>query len=193
MELCSVLNAVIRDDVPEEIEAAAMIFRSINSRRVRRISEDAHKQDLFDKQSFPSTGETWRGGGFRREHRAFFERMIGKKYRVPGFLATTVRREIAAAFTFKAEIGNPSHPCAMWHITFDPRGKDHPEYRVKHMTLVSKTLVVGEHEYLFAPYSVFTLVSVKWNAGLTKPHEFTIRAAHDNKEEDECLPLTPWY
>ena len=120
--------------------------------------------------------------------------MIGKKYRVPGFLATSLRREIAVAFAYKAGMTNPSHPCAIWRITFDPRGKDHPEYRVRHMALVSKTLVVGEQEYLFTPYSVFTLVSVKWNVGLlTKPHEFTIQAARDNKEEDECLPLTPWY
>ena len=119
--------------------------------------------------------------------------MIGKKYRVPGFLATSLRREIAAAFAFKAGVANPSHPCAIWRITFDPRGKEHPEYRVRHMALVSKTLVVGEQEYLFTPYSVFTLVSVKWRAGLIEPHEFTIRAARDNKEEDECLPLTPWY
>merc|ERR1719201_1778534 len=38
MELCSVLNAVIRDDVAEEIQAAATIFRSINSRRVNRAN-----------------------------------------------------------------------------------------------------------------------------------------------------------
>ena len=117
--------------------------------------------------------------------------MIGKKYRVPGFLATSVRREIAAAFAFKADKTNPSHPSAMWRITFDPRGKEHPEYRVKHMTFVSKTLIPGEREYLFAPYSVFTLVSVKWSVHDTI--KFTIRAARDNKEEDECLPLTPWY
>ena len=189
MELCSVLNAVIRDDVAEEIEAATIIFRSINSRRVRRHNVGAS----INVQSYPPKGETWRGGGFRREHRAFFERMIGKKYRVPGFLATSVRRDIAAAFAFKADMANPSYPCAIWRITFDPRGKDFPQFRVRHMTLVSKTLIVGEHEYLFAPYSVFTLVSVKWNTGSTKPHEFTIRAALDNKEEDECLPLTPWY
>merc|ERR1711934_408278 len=183
MELCSVINAVIRDDVAEEIEAATIILRSINSRRVRRYDINA--------QSYPPTGETWRGGGFRREHRAFFERMIGKKYRVPGFLATSVHREVAASFAFKASMANPSHPCAMWRITFDPKGKEYPKYRVRHMTLVSKTLIMSEHEYLFSPYSVFTLVSVKWSAGLTNPHEFTIRAARDNKGEDECLPLTP--
>ena len=61
------------------------------------------------------------------------------------------------------------------------------------MTFVSKTLMKGESEYLFAPYSVFTLVSVKWSGELHKPHEFTIRAARDNKREVEELPLTPWY
>merc|ERR1719506_303666 len=189
-ELCSVLNAVIRDDIAEEIGAAAVIFRSINNRRVNRTSE---RPDI-NIQSYPPKGETWRGGGFRREHRAFFDRMIGKKYRVPGFLATSVRRDIAAGFAFKADMTNPSHPCAIWRITFDPRGKDFPQFRVRHMTLVSKTLIMGEHEYLFAPYSVFTLVSVKWSEhDLINPHEFTIQAAHDNKEGDECLPLTPWY
>merc|ERR1719506_2738053 len=187
MELCSVLNAVIRDDVAEEIEAATIIFRSLNSRRIRRHNVLAN----INAQSYPPNGETWRGGSFRREHRAFFERMIGKKYRVPGFLATSLRREIAAAFAFKADMANPSHPCAIWRITFDPRGKENPQYRVRHMSLVSKTLIVGEHEYLFAPYSVFTLVSVKWSEH--DAIKFTILAARDNKEEDECLPLTPWY
>jgi hypothetical protein len=189
MELCSLLNAVIRDDVAEEIEAAIVICRSINSRRIRRSNVEAD----INIQSYPPTGETWRGGGFRRQHRTFFERMVGKKYRVPGFLATSCNRAMAVAFAFRATRSHPSHPCAMWRITFDPRGKLHSEYRVKHMAFVSKTLVAGENEYLFVPYSVFTLVSVKWSAELIKPHEFTIRAAHDNKEEDESMPLTPWY
>ena len=166
-----------------------MIFRSINARRIQRRNGSVN----IHIQSYPPTGETWRGGGFRRYHRAFFEGILGKKYRVPGFLATSLNREIAAAFAFKAVSSSPCHPCAVWRITFDPRGKEHPEYRVRHMTLVSKTLVAGEHEYLFAPYSVFTLVSVKWSVKLIEPHEFTIRAARDNKEEDECLPLSPWY
>ena len=183
------LNSLIRDDIAEEIEAATIIFRSINYRRIRR--GNVHTDT--NVQSYPSEGETWRGGGFRREHRAFFERLIGKKYRVPGFLATSLSRDIAAAFAFKAIMGNPSHPCAMWRITFDPRGEDFPEYRVRHMTLVSKTLVAGEQEYLFAPYSVFTLVSVKWSGKLIDPHQFTVQAARDINEEDEGLSLSPWY
>ena len=81
----------------------------------------------------------------------------------------------------------------MWRITLDPRGVLNPEYRVRHMGFVSKTLVTGENEYLFVPYSVFTLVSVKWSAEVAKPHQFTIQAARDNKQEDERLPLCPWF
>ena len=186
MQLCSVLNAVIRDDIAAEIHAATIIFRSINTRRVRRVNEGANT----DIQSFPPNGETWRGGGFRNQHKAFFDGIKGKKYRVPAFLATSKDRSVAASFAFKAP---DDHPCAIWRITFDPRGKDHPEHRVRHMTFVSKTLVPDEEEYLFAPYSVFTLQKVEWSSKLTKPHEFTIRAACDNKEEDENLPLAPWY
>ena len=184
MQLCSVLNAVIRDDVEEEIEAAALIFRSINSRRVERGEKNAVHQ------SYPLNGETWRGGGFRREYRSFFQSVKGKKYRVPGFLASSSDRRVAINFVFSAD---KTHPCALWRIKFDKRGELHPEYRVKHMTLVSKTLIAGEQEYLFAPYSVFLLVSVKWSSKLDKPHEFTLHPALDNKDEDEDLPLAPWY
>ena len=107
-----------------------------------------------------------------------------------GFLATSSKREVAAKFAFEAD---KAHPCAVWRIQFDKRGKRHPEFRVQHMTFVVKTLVIGEEEYLFAPYSVFTLVSVRWSAKLGKPHEFLIQPACDNKQEDEGLPLTPWY
>ena len=186
MELCSILNAVIRDDIEEEIQAAVIIFRSINSRRVNR--ELTHIS--IDEQSYPSDGETWRGGGFREEHRKFFLSIKGKKYRVPGFLATSNQQSVAAAFVHKY---NTDHPAAMWRVKFDKRGKKKPQYRVQHMSLVSNTMIAGEHEYLFAPYSVFTLVSVKWSDKLRKPHQFTILAAPDNREEDENLPLAPWY
>ena len=168
MELCSILNAVIRDDIGREIQAAASIFRSINSRRVNREITDI----CIDEQSYPDKGETWRGGGFRREHRKFYNSIKGEKYRVPGFLATSNQKSVAAAFVYKCD---PDHPVAMWCIKFDKRGKDQPQYRVQHMSLVANTLIEGEHEYLFAPYSVFTLVSVKWSAELRTPHQFIIR------------------
>ena len=186
MELCSILNAVIRDDITKEIEAAVIIFRSINSRRVNRMGDDAHVIDA----TYPPNGETWRGGSFEVKYTDFFVRLVGKKYRVPGFLATSNKRKIADGFVMRVD---KDHPRALWRILFDPRGKHEHEYRVQHMTFVSKTLVKGEHEYLFSPYSVFKLVSVNWSNTLRKAHEFVIEAAIDNREESENLPLTPWY
>ena len=154
---------------------------AINNRRIKR-------KDAVDT-SYPSKGETWRGGSFRDKFKSFFECIKGRKYRVPGFLATTIKRSVAANFAFQAK----SRRRAIWRIVFDKRGKRQPEYRVQHLTFVSKTLVRGEHEYLFPPYSVFMMLSINWSAEMNKPHEFTIQAALDNKEEDEDLPLIPWY
>ena len=53
--------------------------------------------------------------------------------------------------------------------------------------------VPGEEEYLFAPYSVFTVLRSTWNAGTTAdPHEVELLAAVDNKGEPEDLLLAPW-
>ena len=83
-----------------------------------------------------------------------------------------------------------------------------------HVNLVKKTNVEGEEEvretrldvsasvsltpnpcrqYLFAPYSAFTVVSATWNLGTSlDPHVIELEAAVDNKEEPEDLPLAPW-
>merc|ERR1712032_1249416 len=167
-----------RDDFPNEIAASVMVFRSINQRRVNR---ENHGPSL-DVQSYPPKGETWRGGGFRNEFRPFFQQIKGKKYRVPGFLATSTDKSVAVGFAHKA---NKDHARAMWRVTFDKRGKNDAKYRVQHMSFVSKTLIAGESEYLFAPYSVFKLVSTKWSGRLKEPHHFTINAALDNQDEDE--------
>ena len=56
---------------------------------------------------------TWRGGGFRDECKEFFESMIGKCYRVPGFLATSIDYRTAHKFIRRAD---KSHPRILWCI-----------------------------------------------------------------------------
>jgi hypothetical protein len=53
----------------------------------------------------------------------------------------------------------------------------------------------AEEEFLFAPYSVFTVVSAAPTApnGYLDPHVITVAAAVDNRLEPEDLPLAPWY
>ena len=48
-------------------------------------------------------------------------------------------------------------------------------------------------EYLFAPYSAFTVLSVSCNAGTSvAPHVIELLAAVDDREAREDLPLAPW-
>ena len=62
-----------------------------------------------------------------------------------------------------------------------------------YVNLVTRTNVPGEEEYLFAPYSVFTVVKVHWHAGTdADPHIIELLAAVDNMAEPEDLPLAPW-
>ena len=176
------------DDVEEEIKAAAVIFRSIITRHVSCASVcDGQQQQ--QQQTFPPNGETWRGGGFRREFQAFYKRIQGQKYRIPGFLATSSKKSVAAEYALKAAA---TKQCVMWRVVFDPRGELQPEFRVTHVVCVRKTRL-HELEYLFPPYSVFTVVSVNWSIVTDDPHEITIRAANDSNEEPENLPLAPWY
>ena len=56
---------------------------------------------------------TWRGGGFRDECIDFFESMRGKKYRVAGFLATSLKKINAMGFISRS---NKDHPRILWCI-----------------------------------------------------------------------------
>lgn len=52
-----------------------------------------------------------------------------------------------------------------------------------------------EAEYLFAPYSVFTVLAVQPSApnSYINPHVITLEPAVDNLLEPKDLPLAPWY
>ncbi len=64
------------------------------------------------------------------------------------------------------------------------------------MNLVEKSNVAGEEEFLFAPYSVFTIVTVTMPASgkpnASNPIVIVLQAAVDNREEPEDLPMSPW-
>jgi hypothetical protein len=43
--------------------------------------------------------------------------------------------------------------------------------------------VAGENEFLYAPYSVFTVIAVSWRGGTDDdPHVITLEAAIDNRK-----------
>lgn len=67
------------------------------------------------KHPLPATKfrASWRGGGFRDGCKEFFERMMGKYYRIPGFLATSLKKDTAIRFINRAD---KKHPRILWCI-----------------------------------------------------------------------------
>ena len=111
--------------------------------------------------------------------------MGSRKYRQPAYLATSFSEAVARQFI----VERGGDDCVLWRVRIDPVRKCH------HVNLVTKTVpgLPDEQEYLFAPYSAFTVLSSTWNAGTTAdPHVIELQAAVDNKEEPEDLPLAPW-
>mgnify|MGYP007078108311 CR=1 FL=1 len=51
-----------------------------------------------------------------------------------------------------------------------------------------------EDEFLFAPYSGFIVVRVRWQDAPTadRPHEIVLRAVANNSDIGEDAPLAPW-
>ena len=75
----------------------------------------------------------------------------------------------------------------LWIVRIDP------VLKCVHVNLVTRSNVPGEQEYLFAPYSAFTVISSKWAAGTAAdPHIIELSAAPDNKAAPEDLHLAPW-
>jgi hypothetical protein len=62
--------------------------------------------------------------------------------------------------------------------------------------LVEKTNVDGEYEFLFVPYSVFTVLSATFPSSgkpsASCPIVIVLQAAIDGREEPDDLPLSPW-
>ena len=75
----------------------------------------------------------------------------------------------------------------LWRVHIDPVKKCH------HVSLINKTNVPGEEEYLFVAYSAFKVLSADWRAGTTAdPHVVELLAAADNMAAPEGLCLAPW-
>ena len=109
------------------------------------------------------------------------------RYRVPGMLATSFNKAVALQFVHRAR---KDHPRVLWCIRVDGRGKTNRKYRCKHASQVRSTLVEGEEEFLYAPYSCFRVEHVDFSSSLYK---IVVSAAVDNVMEPPNLPLAPWY
>ena len=174
LELCSIINHTVRADRAEGMAALAELTRAINM-----LCVTAGK-----KVGAPDTNLCYRGGGFDDSHRKFYRQ--GVKYRQPAFLATSFSKDVASIFLGRAGQGMAK---VLWLIRI------HPVKKCVHVNLVRRRVagLGSEQEYLFAPYSVFTVKQATWRSGSKDdPHVIELLAAPDNKLEPEGLPLAPW-
>ena len=112
---------------------------------------------------------------------------------MPGFLATSFNEGVAFGFLYRSH-GEGEVPAVLWRIHVDPAGKTDFRLRCKHVNYVRNTHKTLEEEFLFAPYSTFTVLAVEWNTGDDRtPHVIDLQAAIDNRDESEDLPLAPYY
>ena len=111
--------------------------------------------------------------------------VAGREFRQPAFLATSFSQATADVFIARSSAEHR----VRWLVRIDPIRK------CPHVNLVSKRVpdLPDEQEYLFAPYSAFTVIAVSWNAGTGgDPHVIELLAASDNKQAAGDLPLAPW-
>ena len=175
-EFCTILNEVVREDHAERIFPAAALARAITKLCVTPDGQ-------LPQPPFPPGFVCHRGGGFDDRYRDFF--VPGRAFRQPAFLATSF--DAGTADSFIARSSMPSK--VKWLVRIDPTLK------CRHVNLITKRVpdLDDEQEYLFAPYSVFTVISVKWGAGtIDDPHLIELAAAPDNIGPSEDLPLAPW-
>jgi hypothetical protein len=91
-EFCFVFSRLLREDPASLARSCAVIARALNVNLVAGRTAGV---------VFPQSGQSWRGGGFDEQHRKFFT--VGKKYRVPGFLATSLRKSVTQNFQIVIE------------------------------------------------------------------------------------------
>ena len=178
VELCSILNKALRDDSAEIMGHVAIIVRAINMQCVSRFSGKHIK--------WPKSNTTYRGTSMPRAALMWYTQ--GKEYRVPMYLATSSDEDKAEEFM---RGGSGLEP-VMFIFHFDK------VKRCKHVNFVNKTTVKGENEFLFAPYSVFTVrrAEVVKEPRVTEferiYHIVEVDVAYDNTKHSLELTLAEW-
>jgi hypothetical protein len=100
VEFCSLVNRALRDDIADVMQHLVVIVRAINALCIVRRESKSLK--------FPPNSESHRGGALPPQHHAFFA--VGKKYRVPMYLATSFSEDKAYEFWYPLGALIPSIP-----------------------------------------------------------------------------------
>ena len=206
-ELCSIINAALREDDPKIIMHAVVFscaidkwkkFRHSGPRTLAahlvhsgRINPKEYPRKL--RKDEPGHGHwyagqgvahaSWRGGGFRDEFKNFFTPR--KRYRVPGVLGTTLDKELALQFLKRVSCGKGAgHSRILWCFKVDGRGVKSSIHRVRNATFVHNSSIHDkkfkpiEKEFLYAAYSTFEVEQVIWATPDPRTGKYKINDYH---------------
>ena len=147
---------------------------------------------------WPEENITYRGTALPKVHQKWFAQ--GKKFRTPMFVATSGDRSVAERF-----MGRLSPASAMQSPAFQEPTlwifHLHPKKRCANVNFIDTTdgTCYGEDEFLFSPYSTFTVKSVEFVANPFGIHDYEksyhkihLEVSPDNSEEKLDLPSAPW-
>jgi len=180
-ELCSLLNEVIREDADDEIFKKSL-------RLARLMNTLVSDRSSISKTIWPEEGQTYRGSGLPQEEVDKFAE--GYKYRASMFLATAFDEQVTRSFL--RGVGKGMVP-VLFIFRLHPTDKcDHVLY------LEELSLIHGETEFLYAPYSVYTVLGVELPSDGRKPTwedpvRIVLEVAVDNFLEPEDLPTQSWH
>jgi hypothetical protein len=145
------INHVLRQDLAEGVDHISIFARLVNERFIVKL----YAQDQWSS-IFPSSKCLWRGGGLPEKHCRFFEQ-VGKKFRVPGFFATSRKMEVAMRF-MKTQTEYP----VLWMILLLGLEGESERNCCLHLSYVEKShYSQSEEEFLFPPYSAFQIVRMQ--------------------------------
>ena len=176
-ELCMIMNEAIRNDDRELLGPTLSLVHTI-----------CHLQARQQRTRFkpPQRTRVYRGGGLPDVHQRFFA--VGVKYRAPMCLSTSLTEQKARRFCGRASPGAPAASPVLWTILLGP------ECTTVTYLQCPESEAEDDGEYLFSPYTVFTVTKVDWRQApsVQCPHSVELRAAVDSAVEREDLPVAPW-
>jgi len=179
VEFCGILNRALRRDDAELLGTAVPLMRGMSSYLVqRKEGAGERKEGAGGKHVFPKV--VWRGSSLPSEFRGFFVPDV--KFRIPSFFATSSNQDVALCFMRKT----PNKDMRVLWVVHLPSAAE-----CAHVRLIdAKSSCKGEEEYLFPPYSTFTVLSSSKDE--QGHYVVELQAAACNKLEDESLPSAPW-
>lgn len=175
IELCNILCEVLREDDQKALKMAAILIKGMS-----HITNKAR-----ETIQWPEDNLLFRGGGIPKSKREQFTE--GKKYRCPVLLATSRKRKIGEMLCYRAV--NRKIDAILYIIHLD-KGKC---FNVNYIGRNSN--IDNEEEFLFLPYSVFTVRSTLWQnePSTGNPHIIHLNASADSESESEFLPIVNWH